>query len=386
MADLDNPIIQSIGLEMLTEYITTSGQWIKGDATSNFTVYQGRISGHNDVELILPLRESSDWPTRVKDAVDLLSTVYEMSPVEMARTIRAIDRDILLERLPADEDPQESTISLKAANQSVTMLTKLVGSAAVVESNPDLEKQNKAAATEMIRRARFGHTFRGSFGFAVEMPVPENPKISAAPELPRERRVMQRIVRGIKLAHQAVTREDPDVLVVGATTGFNASMLSAVLAFRRAFPEMNPEYSVRWTPRWAAETDVKNASGLMLARRTSSQRMGAKILTEALKELQLLEARKDTTITGYVEVLKKKIDWSIYLGDETRGVQRTVTIEGKDDRGKDLRVTTVLPANDYKVALEAHDKNMRISVKGKLVRKGMKSTIVSPHNVEILPD
>jgi len=384
--NLDSPFYASLTLEKIAEYIGTLTGWSRTHTGERFSLYAGQDIKSNSIELFLPIQNpNGDNRSQIADAIKLLAAAQDLEPLDVAKEIRAIDRDILLERIPT-ENLNDSTISMKMADVAVGSLYKLILSSARSEVSPSpfLTRTIKPPQ-EIMERCRFGHTFKGSFGFSVEMPIP--PKPPQMPnqvfETPIERKIMQRIVRGIKSTNEAVAGSDPNILVEKYTEGFNADMLSAISTFRRTFPDVNPLYTMRWTKRWAVEKDVRNATEMKIANSDSEMKDSIKVIQAAIKTLKHSEASSETTITGNIELAQRKVDIEKVLGneDEDTGIDRIVVIDGKLSSGAQVRVRALLTKPDFIRACDALKKERAITIKGKIARDGNRVTLIGAHSI-----
>lgn len=384
--------IDGITLPKLAEYVRDLPGWTVISRSPQFQIFAGGTA-ENPIELALPIAtRTKDMRSRIHDAIELLAAAQDSNYIAVAQEILSIDRDILLERLPVEN---VASIPLKMAAQAVLKLRNLVATGTALEFNIHPFKAGHSKQSEaMVERCQFGHTFRGSFGFTLEMPIPERERDNTGtviPHMPKplERRVMERIVRGIKATQRAVREDNPDILVGGYENGFNASMLKQILDFKEQFPEHNPSYTVRWAPRQEVTTDVQNAVDLSISRNSTQLRRVTDVLSTAIKELKHREDTSLVTIVGFAEALKKDIDAEELVGDGESGISRVVTIVGKlatdlETQTKDMRIRVKLNLPDYSAACDAHKLNRKVSVKGRIVRDSNSLTLAEPQEFHLL--
>ena len=151
----------------------------------------------------------------------------------------------------------QGSIPLDYAATMVGALRDLVIAAACVEKDPrPAYARATKAAVEHAQACRFGQTRRGSFIATVECPVTPVIGDPTLPfDVPFERRVTERIVRGVAQVGRAVASRDAASLAEAWKVGLNANMCEALLKLR-APGEAALEFSARWSSRVAAPTDL----------------------------------------------------------------------------------------------------------------------------------
>ena len=210
----DTSLFRDIGVERnLLPYLQLTG-WEFIDETNNhwYVFKGGKDSDGNPLEIILPKNPNArDLGIYVENAVNLLSSLANETIQNTIKRIVFYDCDVLFSRNLETEE--HNSITLKVAAQQVKELKQLVNYAACSEHEPKpyfLQGQ-LSIANAMVEHYRFGHTFAGSFGFTIlsrliRLPQPyfqlrlfpeEKPPLTTAPV---ERRVMERIVRGLSTA------------------------------------------------------------------------------------------------------------------------------------------------------------------------------------------
>src|ERR1019366_3045382 len=142
-------------------------------------VYVLSGAGLNDIELLLPRdRSASDSQRRLEGAILTLSQVEGRDPEQVLADVRSVGFDVVRSRIP-DELVSDDTIQLVSANNYIGGVKNLLAATATTELRPEpyflrILKDANAYAEQ----CRFGHTFRGSFGFTIESPV--NPNLEPA--------------------------------------------------------------------------------------------------------------------------------------------------------------------------------------------------------------
>jgi hypothetical protein len=139
------------------------------------------------VELVVPNTvDSPEYGRQVARVIDSLATLEDRSEEEVARSIREVAFDVVRSRIP-DAQVVSDAIRLELARGFVAGIRSVLAAAATTElhRSPFFLRLRKEAI-EYADGCRFGHTFRGSFGFTVESPLQRNiqnslPGIQPAP-------------------------------------------------------------------------------------------------------------------------------------------------------------------------------------------------------------
>jgi hypothetical protein len=373
-----NKLLEDFKPGRLIEYLNLKG-WRSLYPNKKWTVLEGPPDyyGH-PLELALPQDlNSPDIFLYVSNAVNMLSSLDNMEPELLLHNIKFYDRDIL--RIKNLETNSASSISLSLAAQQVPQLKSLVSFAACseVDAAPSHASAQKPLAKQMVKQYQFGHTFRGSFGYTVESPLPEafsSMNIMAGVKyLPVERRVMERIVRGLSFTKIATETRNTSVLTDNYADGFNANMCTSIV---KMSPEkLSPiEFYITWSPTILPSEDIGEPEPITLTEASFDQ------LQYAAETLEKLEP-KEVTIRGLVKELRTDDN---PLGLDT---SRTVVIDITNDNDSlPNRVTVLLSATDYQAAIVAHKEWLPITIKGFLQRRhGNKWHIIKYSSFKVTP-
>ncbi len=335
------------------------------------------------LEIILPtVGDESSLARSLASAVNTLSVVLDRPPATVIRIIQLADRDLFETRL-VDAQAAHGTISLERAVKVIAELRDLFSYAACAEEDP---RASFAKATGIgakhVKGCRFGHTFSGSFGFTVESPItvraaPQFPGAARAdlpmPAAPFERRVMERIMRGIALAKEAVASGSPDPLIEKFKEGFNANLCETLTELLQTVDEADTEFTVGWSPEWAAPANIP--TGVRL------EGKAAKYLESAGRYLRSPEQSAEITITGLVIALRSK---SAPADAEDGQTPRYVTVEAADGSGAERTVRVALEPDIYRAACDAHRDGRQVAVTGKLEKEGKFWVLMAPKNFTVL--
>jgi hypothetical protein len=193
----------------------------------NFDIYVLSEDGLEDAELVLPREQTaSDYLRRIEGVIRTLSDIEGRNPEEVITDVRMIGYDVVRSRIP-NAMIHDDTIHLAVAANFITGIKGLLAAAATTEMKPTpFYKRVRTAASEYADRCKFGHTFRGSFGFTIESLIVPN----VEPTLPQidqpapfERRVVQRLAHAVRAVCQAIKSDNQASLVADVSAGFSAN-------------------------------------------------------------------------------------------------------------------------------------------------------------------
>ena len=356
-------------------------------------IMQGRIGGRrsfdlfilsedgsDDVELVLPREPgSADYLRQVSRAIQTLSDLEEREAAEIVTAIRLIGFDVMRSRVP-NALVHNDTIHLDVATSYVTGIKNLLAATATTEMEPEpFFLRVKKEATDYADNCRFGHTFKGSFGFTIESPVDPNEKpifnmIEERP--PFSRRVMERMAHGIHSICQAVRADDTTPLISNVKSGFGAN---ACEQFVKMVEETSPgslHFDFSFSPEWRAPAQLASTLAFEVGPRH------LELATAAAKALRSQMPPRPEKIFGRVVRMSSDSDPSDLLNP--RG-EREISVRwptGGEPRVIDVRVSLAPP--EYLAAVEAHKTGLPVTVSGTLERRGRLWVLSSPSEFHVL--
>jgi len=341
-------------------------QFFQSRATGqrNVDVFLLSESGYDDIELIVPKdTRTADFARRLKGAIQTLSQLEERPPDEIVASIRAIGYDVVRSSIP-DELVLEDTIYLESARSYVNGMKDLLAATATTELRPQpFFGRASKEATEYSEQCRFGHTYRGSFGFTIESPLtPE--KTESLPgidsPLPFERRVVQRLALGMQHVCESVERESVKPLVEGFRDGFGANGCDRFASLVRSTAYSGMSFGFIFSPEWKLPERLR--AGLQFTVGPRHVEM-ARAAADALRG-ESLEMRAD--VSGQVVRLQNEADPSDLSAIMGEG---EISILYSSEFG-DIHVRVTLTPPDYLKAVEAHSLGRAVRVSGTLVHRG----------------
>jgi hypothetical protein len=190
---------------------------------------------------------------------------------------------------------------------------------------------------------RFGHTFRGSFGFTIESPVSLNdepPVIGSVASPPFTCRVVERIARGLQAVDYASTSEDPSAISNHYSTGMSANMCESLVSLIHETGVASQEISIKFSTEWAP------SEGLVSESRLPVMLQHVAVLKEAAIELRKKEDNTPTLVVGRVVALET--EGNPNLLEDTSAREVVISWETPSP----IRVHVFLAPPDYLTALE----------------------------------
>lgn len=371
-APIMDQLLKAVDVEAnLVPYLKFSG-WEMVDALNrHWIVMHGEQDADNEpFEIVFPREKSTEKRIAyVSKAVELLGAL-KSEPVQLvAQRIINYDRDMLYIRNTETED--ENAIALNLAVAQIRNLKKTIEYSACSEREArPFFATPLSIAHWATQEYLFGHTFAGSFGFTVEAPrLPDPPQFiqqrldlgdnfpETSTYTPLERRVMERIARGLITAKKAEESRDYSLLLKDYTGGFNSNMCTSVVGIS---PEKRStiEFRIAWSPKIKPPDDVVQIPSIRL------RQDGYENLEYAAKELKTIKP-EIVTITGKVRALTSSDN------PLSSGTHRAIIIRGYyADLKRPIDILVELDRDDYEKANKAHIEWLTVEVNGILVRSG----------------
>lgn len=330
------------------------------------------------IELAIPKnRQASDFTMYVDHMLKILSFAQNKEPDTVAEDILSYDLDVFGAIL--DDSESATSISMRSADAYFAELKQLlIYSASSEEKREPFFRTALQKARKVLDHFQFGHTVRGSFGYRIESKIKADSLVQydlfanePEPIIPHERKVMERIYKGLAATDEAVNRGDMSLLTEGYDTGLNANMCTAFvnLAGDRHDPI---EYSFKWSKKITVSDELAASSKIKISRDHLEY-------LEAASEQLYRQKPACVSIEGLVTDLSSKGDPE---SEEMDG--RSVTIQRLTPEGRSQRVNVVLDKDAYLAAIKAHREWKTIGVQGYLEYRGSKWRLRNPEAFKIL--
>ncbi|XOF33786.1 MAG: hypothetical protein ACL93V_00345 [Candidatus Electrothrix sp. YB6] len=373
MSNSNSPldIVQGISLYDLKSFLRSKG-WLEISCTNRkLSVFQGpEGDSGNPLEVFLPSsNDFEDLTKRIYDVFSLLSNLYEIEPAALSRILKSLNIDKFFVKISPDDNFPFS-IPLEVAKKEVNGLRNLFVYSACSEKKalPHHETPSRTGYN-MAKKIRFGHTFHGSFGFSVESPVVEEFKQQDMFFPPIERRIIERIIRGIQKTNEAISKQDPDILASGYQYGFNSRMCEAIVEMGEEL-ETPLELAVHWASSLPPSEDVSNFKVQAFGDEEFSY---LKYAANKMKEVD----PENSLILGKVVNLRSNDPTS-------ESGKRIIILKHHHENYGNINVKIELGVNQYLLAIEAHKSRAQLEVQGILERKGSSWQLEAVSDLKII--
>lgn len=370
--------IERVPLGSLKRYLATAG-WRRQALRSGLELFA--LGPEDDeIEIILPgTSHARDAQVRIGQAIRTLTALEERDPAAVVAAIRAIGYDLIKSRLP-DSIIRHDTIKLGTAEEFIRRMARLLAASAHAELHASAYfTRVDGVAQRYAEECRFGHTFRGSFGFTVESPVGPNtivPGEAPPPAPPLERRAVQRLARGLRLIEGAIAHEDPGEIVRGYEVGLNANACEELAALVEVPHAGEVRLDIVFSPEWGVPEDVGAAPSFEIRHALS-----AEIMREAAKALRHSDDERRRTIIGLIRTLHSNENPSDLFS--ISGTQDVIVEWASEEHGL-IRVRVSLPPEEYLQAVDAHKTGRIVSIHGELKPPGRFWRLENPRDFTLL--
>ena len=360
----DNPLF-NIEPSLIAKYLQRIG-WNRSTVGNGLQrLLLTPSDGDKPIEIFLSSEPLSDQKFKQAFfAIKTLSDWYEKSVVQIASEILTLAYDIIASRVP-DEYVNNDTVQLRVASRFINKSKDFLASAATTEMSKERSfKRTKKEALEYADKCRFGHTFRGSFGFLIESPVGFNDAPGFAEIAPDDqpfgRRVVERIVRGLE-SYSEAAREQSVSSIVNQTDGFSSNMCDGIADIIEDTEVSKIAFNIALSPEWGS-------SKINLMRNIYVVEMkNLEILRAAAKSLRTEETPHLVTIYGRITMLETEGNPSMLVDDPA---SREIEINWVNEDGQILHVKMSVSPEGYLEAVEAHKDGHPVLASGMLTRAG----------------
>ncbi len=316
----------------------------------------------NNDSLEIFLNESSKRHRDVYFAINTLSQLYDQPSELLINDIRSLAYDIITSKIPSQYVRNES-IELRIAAQYIEKMRDFLASSATTElSGERAYKRVAKEAVEYSEKCRFGHTFKGSFGFQIESPVGLNDEPTLAgveQNAPFERRVIERVAKGLSSLMTAMEHDDPSV-IVSQKDGFSSNMCDAIVDIIEDINLSKIEFGIAFSPEWrSAEATGK--------RNFTVEYQHLDILRHASKAMRVDEPPREAQIFGRIKKLQAEGNPADLLEEKSK---RQIEVAWINEENQLVNVKLLLSPQEYLAAVEAHKSGKAVSATGTLAKKG----------------
>lgn len=324
--------------------------------------------GDAALEIVLPAGAGDRTSIeRILPALSTLASVSGRDVPTVAADIAMLDFDVIRARLP-DSAVLRDSVQLRVAEKFLTNTRRFLTSAGAAEGRRLQVDDPHKAGLEYANACRFGHTFRGSFGFTIESkagPAPELTDGDSSPP-PFERRVVERIARGLANVESAFKAGSPALLQDSSTGGLDVGMLEDVTSLIADTAAAKVTFSFSLTPAWQARTELPLTAEI--------PQEALPLIDRAVAQMRPPVVPATETIVGQVIMLQTREDPTDLLHEGTR----EILVDGVSVQRGPITVRVRLSPADYLSAFRAHGVNRAVTVTGLVTRSSRGNSLTNP--------
>lgn len=357
-----------ITLESLTTHMTKLG-WhrISGFSSRRQIFIHSEMEG---MDIILPTNSKYIGSERsIYDTLSALSQIHNIPLTELAADIVSDHADSMLIRL---EIPDHSfSIPIEDAPRHVKAIRNLVlySASSEIDAKPYYD-DIPAGAANLIKSFNFCHTFKGSFGFEVSSSISKPSKTLDLFEPPPERKIIERIARGLSLLGKAVELNEPDILLKSYDTALNSKMCDAIAEISLD-GQMRYDIKIEWASCITPSEDIAAFSKRKIAEPE------VEMLHFVSEQLKIVAPKAD-------EISGRVVNLHCVDNPSKDTSRRTISARVDHDKYGKIEVRMQLGPDFYLKAVSAHSSGLKILAKGQLQRRGGSWTLDAITTLELI--
>ena len=372
---LDSETLRTLRPLDIVSYLHATGWQITEDLGEKASLWS--MPGDPDTEVLVPKRQSfGDFSLRVSDILKVLSETEDRSQVQVFSDVTAVFSDLVRLRA-ADKENEQGTLSLASGVHFIggAYDAMLAAACSTVVRRGNFPRRKPKQANEYMNRVRLGQTERGSFVLTLQCPV--TPRLRAPqpegffPEEPFERKVTNTLMSGLSAvrnaSQHAASTGDFAPFRESVVSGVSANLCAAILRLGEVAPKTGIEISMAWSK--------SRGPANHLPRKITIEPDSFPLIEEAARIFREIEPQDDFQLVGFIGQLRRP---------ETDPIGRVVITGLVDDQAR--KVAVDLPAPQYTIAVDAHDRRKTISCTGELVKEGRSYSLLSPRDLRIIED
>lgn len=362
--------VKNITHKDLEYYLARLG-WKKEESNrSGFNVF---IEPHetNPYEIYLPNKKSDDnYYLNLHDAVKALSQIENREMSSVILGIKNVDRDLFNYRITV---VTSDSVPIVLINDLLSSTKYALKESARYEhqlyyetlSKKEKEKENNPQdkSINFINECKFAHTWKGSFGITIEVPL-YLPSLGLFDNVPETfgRKASKRVVRGYGLVSEAVKRDSPDYILDNISSENDILIFMHFSELQNTIKRNEIDVDVKMSPVINIDPKIKDVPKITI------NEQSLYVLEKAVDQIKNPMYAKDIVIVGFPETISSpKED----LLEEVDDAVRRVTVKGISQHLKNytLSLKMTLSLDDYKKAIRAQDEVKNVRVHCDVVKK-----------------
>lgn len=316
----------------------------------------------SDASIILTdTSDISDFENRMWESIELLSRIYEKDKNEFINSLLAFEIDIHNYRISGkyiNSVPIELAENILSSTKGL-LLTAAQREFEAMRKTFDKKKELKSVVVEKyLQECKFGHTRKGSFIFSIEAPLHiKSYGLFKDSEPTYERRISERIYKGIRILKNAEIQESENYIVDHAKDGFDGKMLNKILEIAEFVDRQSIEYSTTWAP--AIEIDISFLEQPIIELNKKMFRY----VEKAAIQLNYDESMYETIFMGFPEGLSSSQELVL---DKKQFGDRKIKVKGYSTITNKATLSFTVNYDNYQTAITAHENGVDLFIKCKI--------------------
>lgn len=363
-------LLERVTLYDLRSYLERSGWKRTTTSSGKWQVFRLFQEAQNPLELVLPSGDRfTDIQQRISQAISSIAQIQNRTAADVCGDVVGTNTDSLLMRLNISDDGV--SIPVMDASRQVKAIRNLLlfGACSELDQRPYFE-QPVSGSFPLIENFQFCHTFRGSFGFEIASTVARPTQTDDLFTPPIQRRILERLARGLQLLQESVRRDDPAPLIESYAQALNAKMCDAITEFG-CNGESQFDIEISWASSVAPSEEVSSFEKQFIGEHHLS------MLNYVSERLKIVEPTPER-IVGHV------VNLHCASNPVDGHAKRTVALKITHGVHGPIEVKLTLGPDSYLLAIEAHSKGQPLAVTGQLQRKGNSWTLESITSIEVM--
>lgn len=365
--------IEDISPSLLVRYLKGRG-WTANTLTNGL---QHLTQENGQFEILLHLtRQYESLPEEIYFAIRTVADYYDKDINHVVQEIRSHLSDRISGRIP-DQYVSNDSIEFRVAKDYVTGMRDFLASSATTELTESRHfYRTLKEASQFTDNCRFGHTFRGSFGFVIESPVElnETPSLEVFEEaLPLGRRVVERIVNGFDHIQLAAQNNDP-TYISREDSGLSANMCDALADLVEEVAVSQISFGIDLSTEWKS-----TSSGTAQCYEVAQSSL--EVIRSAAISLRSEEKPTTVEIVGRIRRVATDGVPSDLLDDKAK---REIELNWISEDDRIVHIKLNVSPEEYLTAVEAHKNGKYVKVKGLLPATGKTRSFVEHGPITVL--
>lgn len=364
-------LVNRVKLYDLQFYLTKNGWSRIALDRKKSQLFLLRGDGYDDLRIMLPATDKFiDSKDRLTQAIEALSQIEGRPALDICMDLLTTTSDSLRVRLQIPD--ANTSIPIENASRHVKSIKNLLlySACSEIKTLPHFEHPIPAAQG-VLSNFEFCHTFQGSFGFEISSTVARKNVTADLFETPKNRKVVERIARGLITLEKAVSAEDPDILIKSYETAMNARMCDAIAQIGLG-GEFNFGIDIDWASTVTPAEDVSEFKSQFIGG------VQVSMLNYVSEKLKLIEPERKS-ISGLV------VNLHCSTNPSDGAARRIVAVKTDDSQYGLIEVQLALGPDMYQLALNAHSEGKKLFASGQLQRIGNTWSLdaISSINVDV---